>query len=667
MSLIKITLPDNSIREIDRSMSIAEFAATIGPGLAKSAVGGRLNGKPDIVDVRSILDADCRLQIITMQNPEAAEVIRHSAAHIMAQAIQEIWPEVKITIGPVIENGFFYDLDSPRSFVPEDLEKIEKGMQKIVDSDHEIKRETWPVKKAIETFKKMGERFKVEIIEGLEKKGETEVSVYHQGPWFDLCRGPHIPRTGYLKAFKLLSIAGAYWRGDEKNPMLQRIYGTAFASKKDLDAYLLQIEEAKKRDHRKLGKDLQLFAFHKWAPAMPFFLPKGAILYNELQKYIRELYLEYGYEEVITPQIFDVDLYHQSGHYENYLENMFFIDADEKQMSVKPMNCPGHCLMYGMDKHSYRDLPWRVADFGRLHRYERAGVVHGLARVRSFAQDDAHIFCRVDQIENEIEKFVEFFNRVYTSLGFTKYVINFSTRPEKRLGTDEIWDKSEAALENALKKMKSNYKLNPGDGAFYGAKLDFMVTDAIGREWQLGTLQLDYNLPERFNLEYTGEDNAAHRPVMLHRAILGSVERFLGVYIEHCSGNFPTWLAPVQAEIINVARDYEGYSQELEKVLKGKGFRAHADLRNEKLGFKIREAQLQKIPYMLIVGEQEMKSRTVSVRLRNGAEIKNVSIDEFIDKLTDEVKIRSLIPLFEGVTPIKNVKPTPGGVPSQKS
>ena len=446
MSVIKITLPDNSVREIERPMTIGEIAALIGPGLAKSAVGGRIDGNPEIRDIRSVISKDSKLQIITVQNPDANEVIRHSAAHIMAQAIQEIWPEVKITIGPVIENGFFYDLDSPRNFVPEDLEKIEKGMKKIADADYEIKKEVWPVKKAIETFGKMGERFKVEIIEDLAAKGEKEVSIYHQGPWFDLCRGPHVPRTGFLKAFKLLSIAGAYWRGDEKNPMLQRIYGTAFASQKDLDAHLTQIEEAKKRDHRKLGKDLQLFSFHPLAPAMPFFFPKGAVVYNELQKYIRDLYLKHGYEEVITPQIFDVELYKTSGHYENYLENMFFIEADEKEMSVKPMNCPGHCLLYGMDKRSYRELPWRVADFGRLHRYERAGVVHGLARVRSFSQDDAHIFCRLDQIADEITGFMKFLDEVYTTLGFSKYKINFSTRPEKRMGSDEVWDKAEGAL-----------------------------------------------------------------------------------------------------------------------------------------------------------------------------------------------------------------------------
>jgi threonyl-tRNA synthetase len=641
MSLIKVTLPDNSVREINKPMSIGEFAATIGPGLAKSAVGGKINGQT--VDIRTPIEKDSKVEIITVQNPEANDIIRHSAAHIMAQAIQGLWPEVKVTIGPVIENGFFYDLDSPRTFSPEDLEKIEKEMKKITEANYEIKREIWPVEKAIATFKKMGERFKVELIEDLKKnEGATEVSIYHQGPWFDLCRGPHVPSTGYLKAFKLLTTAGAYWRGDEKNPMLQRIYGTAWANKKDLDAYLLQLEEAKKRDHRKLGKELGLFTFHQLSPAMPFFYPKGATVYNEMMKFIRELYLRHGYEEVITPQIFDTELFKTSGHMDNYKENMYFTEIDERQFGVKPMNCPSHCLLYGTEKHSYRDLPWRVADFGRLHRYERAGVVHGLTRVRSFSQDDAHIFCTADQIGDEIVGFLKFLNEVYEAFGFEKYEVYFSTRPEKRMGSDDIWDKAEAGLENAFKKLNLKYILNAGDGAFYGPKLDVMVTDAIGRKWQLGTLQVDFNMPIRFGLEYTGEDNKGHNPVMLHRAILGSFERFVGVYIEHCAGAFPTWLAPVQALVINVGLDdkQKAFAEEIVSQLKSQGLRGQADLRNEKLGYKIREAQLQKIPYMLIIGDQEVANRTVSVRLRNGTELKGVALDEFVKNLFRESKER---------------------------
>jgi threonyl-tRNA synthetase len=637
--VIRVTLPDNSVKELSSPQTVAEIAALIGPGLAKSAVGGKIDGK--IIDIRTVIDHDVKLEIVTLQSPAATEIVRHSAAHIMAQAIQNIWPQVKITIGPVIETGFFYDLDSPRAFVPEDLEKIEKEMQKIVSADYEIKKEVWPVEKAIETFKKMGERFKVEIIEDLVKNEKVkEVSIYHQGPWFDLCRGPHVPRTSHLKAFKLLSIAGAYWRGDEKNPMLQRIYGTAFASKKELDAYLLQVEEAKKRDHRKLGKELDLFMFHSLAPAMPFFYPKGATIYNELQKFMRELYVEYGYEEVITPQIYDLQLYHTSGHGENYRENMYFTKMDEKDASVKPMNCPGHCLLYSSQKHSYRELPWRVADFGRLHRSERAGVVHGLARVRSFSQDDAHIFCTVDQVQGEIQSFMEFLNRVYKVLGFEKYTVYFSTRPEKRVGSDEIWDKAEGALESALKNLKMEYHVNAGDGAFYGPKLDIMVTDAIGRAWQLGTIQCDFNLPQRFELEYTGEDNKAHHPVMLHRAILGTFERFLAVYIEHCAGAFPTWLSPVQALIVTITQGQDDYAKEVEKILRTQGVRVKADLRNEKLGFKIREAQLQKIPYMLVMGEQEMKTKTLSVRLRTGTELKGISLEGFVKSITGEIKTR---------------------------
>lgn len=596
MPTVKITLPDNSVRTIPHPQSIAEFAASIGPGLAKSAVGGLIDG--ELCDIRTVLDQDCRLEVITLQSPRSIEIVRHSAAHIMAQAIQHIWPDVKVTIGPVIDSGFFYDLDSPRSFVPEDLAKIEMQMRQIVEADYEIKKEVWPISKAIDTFKKMGETFKVEIIEDLAReKGETEVSIYHQGPWFDLCRGPHIPKTSYLKAFKLLSIAGAYWRGNEKNKMLQRIYGTAFSNKKDLDSYLVQIEEAKKRDHRKLGKELDLFMFHPWAPASPFFLPKGTVIYNELLKFMRELYAENGYDEVVTPQVLDVETYKCSGHYDNYRENMYFVYVEDKSedkiASLKPMNCPGHALLYGARMHSYKELPWRVADFGRLHRYERTGVVHGLARVRTFSQDDAHIFCSTDQVQGEITRFMTMLNQVYKTFGFEKFEILFSTRPEKRVGSDEIWDKAEGALESALKNLDLPFKINPGDGAFYGPKLDIMVTDAIGRGWQLGTIQCDFNLAERFNLDFAGEDNKPHRPVVLHRVILGSLERFLAVFIEHCAGAFPTWIAPVQVAIINITNSQESYARDLENAMKSSGMRVHLDLRNEKLGFKIREAQLR--------------------------------------------------------------------------
>ncbi|MCC6276531.1 MAG: threonine--tRNA ligase [Oligoflexia bacterium] len=646
MPKIRVTLPDQSVKEFASPITIAELAAAIGPGLAKSAIAGKIDG--EVVDIRTLISKDSHVTIITTKDREALDVVRHSAAHILAQAVQKLWPEVKITIGPVIDTGFFYDLDSPRTFVPEDLDLLEKEMHKITAADYEIKRTTMPVDEAIATFKKMGERFKVEIIEDLKKQGEKEVSIYHQGDWFDLCRGPHVPKTSFVKAFKLLSIAGAYWRGDEKNPQLQRIYGTAFPSKKELDDYLLQLEEAKKRDHRRLGKDLGLFMFHPWAPASPFFLPKGTAIYNELLKYLRELYFEYGYEEVVTPQVLDTETFKTSGHYDNYRENMYFaVPADaevkeERSAMVKAMNCPCHALIFGSSLRSYRDLPWRVADFGRLHRFERAGVVHGLARVRTFCQDDAHIFCTIDQIQAEIVSFMSLLKEVYERFGFSEFSVFFSTRPPKRLGDDSLWDKAEHALESALKSLHLPYQMNTGDGAFYGPKLDIMVTDAIGRKWQLGTIQCDFNMANRFNLEYTGEDNKPHKPVVLHRAVLGSFERFIGVYIEHCGGVFPSWIAPVQAVLINITQSQEEYLKILEAKLKAHGVRVESDFRNEKLGFKIREAQLQKVPYMIIAGDNEVAEGTVSVRLKSGKEIKGIKVDEFVNKLVEEIRSREV-------------------------
>ena len=642
MSLIKIHLPDQSILEFDREPTALEVAARIGPGLAKSTLGAKINSLPEVIDFRTPLKNGTKLEIVTLKSPEANDVIRHSAAHVMAQAVQEVFPDVKVTIGPVIDNGFFYDFDSPRSFAPEDLEKIEKKMAEIVAKDFEIKRIDVPIDEAIATFSKMGETFKTELIQDLKAKGESKVGVYHQGPWFDLCRGPHIKSTGQIKAFKLLSIAGSYWRGDENKARLQRIYATAFSDKKDLAEYLHNLEEAKKRDHRKLGKDLGLFHFHQSSPGAPFFTGKGATIYNELQKYMRELYFEFDYDEVITPQIFDVDLYHKSGHYENYRENMFFTQIDERDFSFKPMNCPGHCLLFSAERHSYRELPLRMADFGRLHRYERSGVMHGLTRVRSFCQDDAHIFCRADQIQAEISNFVQLLQKVYSKLGMNEYNIFLSTRPEKRMGSEDVWDKAETALEAALKHLNLPYKINPGDGAFYGPKLDIMFVDAIKRSWQLGTLQVDFNFPEAFDLKYAGEDNQEHRPVMLHRAILGSLERFIGVYLEHCAGHLPTWLSPVQVQILNVTDRQDAFCTEVEKQLSQNGIRVHYDSRGEKLGFKIREAQLQKVPYMLIVGDKESDAKTLSVRSRTGKVKDGVSPVEFNQMILDEIKNRNL-------------------------
>lgn len=647
MSSVRIVLPDNSIKTFDHEPSILEVAQSIGPRLAKDTVGGKVNGESDISDLRRKLKDGEKLKIVTLKDPESLEVIRHSSAHLMAQAVQELWPDVKVTIGPVIENGFYYDFDSPRTFSPEDLEKIEKKMVEILGRNEEVIREDWPIQKAIETFEKMGERFKTELIRDLAAKGETTVGIYKQGPWFDLCRGPHVQRIGQIKAVKILSLAGAYWRGDEKNAQLQRVYATAFNDKKDLEEYLHNLEEAKKRDHRKLGKDLGLFYFHQLSPGGPFFAPKGALIYNELQAFMREKYRKYDYQEVITPQIFDVELFHKSGHYENYRENMYFSRVEEKDFSLKPMNCPGHCLLYQAERKSYRDLPWRVADFGRLHRYERSGVMHGLNRVRTFCQDDAHIFCRLDQLQDEIAKFVTMLNEIYHTLGMDNYVIFLSTRPEKRMGSDEVWDQAEGALQNALNSLNLPFKINEGDGAFYGPKLDIMFVDALKRPWQLGTLQCDFNLPRAFELSYVGDDNKEHAPVMLHRAILGSLERFIGVYLEHTAGHLPLWLAPQQVALLTVTDRQLDYARTLETQMKAVGVRASVDERGEKLGYKIREAQMQKVPYMVILGDKELENQTVSVRLKNGKTIESLPVQEFIEKLVHEIKERKLESVFQ--------------------
>jgi threonyl-tRNA synthetase len=588
--------------------------------------------------------------------PEGLEVIRHSAAHVMAHAVQQLWPDVKVTIGPVVENGFYYDFDSPRPFTPEDFAKIEKKMMEIIAADLEIRREEVPWREAKDRFAKLGEKFKLEIIDDIHaKSGDEMVGVYHNGDqWFDLCRGPHVQRTGQIKAVKLMSLAGAYWRGDEKREQLQRVYATAFADKKDLEQHLTRLEEAKKRDHRKLGKDLGLFMFHPYAPGSPFFTGKGATIYNELVGLMRDLYREFGYHEVITPQIFDVELFKTSGHYANYRENMYFTSIDQaaqkdqlegvdvRQSSMKPMNCPSHCLMFGAEKKSYRELPWRIADFGRLHRFERSGVMHGLTRVRTFCQDDAHIFCTRAQMKAEIVDFMRLTKKTYDLLGMTEFRVLVATRPENRMGSDQVWDEAESALEEGLKALQIPYALSPGEGAFYGPKIEIHFVDAIGRSWQLGTIQVDFNMPESFGLEYVGDDNQAHRPVMLHRAILGSLERFIGIYIEHTSGKFPTWLAPEQVYVLNVTDRQEEYAKEILTRLRSQGVRVHFDDRNEKLGFKIREAQLARVPYMLVIGDQEVQNRTVTLRLNSGAQISALQLEEFERLLVAEIRERRL-------------------------
>ncbi|MCB0394803.1 MAG: threonine--tRNA ligase, partial [Bdellovibrionales bacterium] len=596
-------------------------------------------------DLRTPLASGTRLEIITYKHKMAPEVYRHSAAHIMAQAVQSLWPDVQVTIGPVIENGFYYDFFAERKFVPEDLEKIEKKMEDIVSKDLPIVKEVVKSKDAIEQFKKMGEHFKAEIIADLNT---DEVSIYHQGDWFDLCRGPHLQTTGQLKAFKVLSVAGAYWRGDETKAQLQRIYATAWPDKKELALYLERLEEAKKRDHRKLGKELGLFHFHNYSPGSPFFTPKGTTIYKELVGFIQYLYRKHGYHEVITPEIFDIEMYKTSGHYENFAENMYFTEQEERELAVKPMNCPGHCLLFGMDKHSYRELPLRIADFGRLHRFERSGALHGITRVRSMCQDDAHIFCTNAQLSSEVKKFVDFLNEVYAALGLDDIVVRVATRPEKRVGSDEDWDRSEKTLMDSLSTLGINFEVSPGDGAFYGPKIEFHVRDAIGRSWQLGTLQLDFNMPHRFGLTYTGDDNSEHTPLMLHRAILGTLERFIGVYLEHRSGHLPTWMAPVQVQILNITDRQNEYCESIKSELEMSGIRVHFDDRNEKLGYKIREGRNMRIPYLAIVGEKEAEEGKVSVQMRGGLKKDGISKEEFIQTVIQEVKNRTLDPVWLG-------------------
>ncbi|MBC7741456.1 MAG: threonine--tRNA ligase, partial [Bdellovibrionaceae bacterium] len=632
------------VRTFDHEPTALEVANSIGARLAKDTLGVKIDGAKEVSDFRTPLKSGTKIQLITTKSPEALEVIRHSAAHLMAHAVQDLWPEVKVTIGPVIDSGFYYDFDSPFNFTEEHFEKIEKKMEEYVKKDLPLVQEKWPIEKAITTFKEMKERFKVELIEGLAAKGENEVGIYHQGTWFDLCRGPHVQSTGQIKSFKLMSVAGAYWRGDEKNPMLQRIYATAFGDKKELDAYILQLEEAKKRDHRKLGKELGLFMFHELAPASPFFTGRGTVIYNELVRYIRELYHTYDYQEVITPQIFDVELFKKSGHYQNYKENMYFTNPDEREFGVKPMNCPSHCLIFDSEKHSYRDLPLRMADFGRLHRYENSGSLHGLARVRTFCQDDGHIFCSMDQLKSEIHKFIELLDTIYKTLGMPNYKLFLATRPDNRMGTEEYWDISEKILAEAITELGLEFGYLPGEGAFYGPKLEMHFIDAIGRSWQTGTIQVDPNMPEAFDLKYTGEDNKEHRPIMLHRAVLGSLERFISVYLEHTAGHMPTWLSPTQVTILNVTDRVNLFCEKIEAELKEQFVRVDFDRRNEKLNFKIREAQLKKSPYMIIVGDKEAEAQSVSIRLRDGSMHNNISWEIAREMILQNIKQRKLTP-----------------------
>ena len=632
---IQVTLPDGAVKTVPAGTTVAEIARAIGPGLAKSALAGKIDG--NVVDLSRPVERDARVEIVTPKSPDAVEVYRHSTAHLTANAVKRLFPDVRIGIGPAIENGYYYDFDPGRPFTPEDLAAIEAEMRKIVAEDNPVERLEMSKEDAIAIFQGQGDTLKVEIIRGIP---DDRVSCYRQKDFIDLCRGPHVPSTGKLGVFKLTHSAGAYWKGDERNPMLQRIYGASFLTPAELDAYLKQLEEAKARDHRKLGRELDLFSFHPWAPASPFFHPKGATIYNLLLAYVRGLYRKYGYREVITPQIFDVELFKTSGHYANYRENMFLTEIEEREFGVKPMNCPGHFLMYASQAFSYRDLPVRYADFGRLHRYERSGVTQGLTRVRTFSQDDSHIFCTLDQMPAEMGRFIDFIDEVYATFGFTDVRVGLGTRPEKFMGTPENWEKAEKALASAFEERGRAFFVNAGDGAFYGPKLDFQVKDAIGRYWQLGTLQVDFANPENFDLTYVGEDGGKHRPVVLHRAILGSVERFLGILIEHTAGDFPVWLAPVQAVVIPVSDKFADYGRSVAARLSADGFRVESDDRNEKLGARIRHAEMQKVPYMLIVGEREQASGSVSPRKRKAGDLGSRSLDEFSAALAGEAARR---------------------------
>ena len=637
--MVNVTLPDGSVRSFEGPVSVAEVAASIGPGLAKAALAGKVNGR--LVDTSFVMDGDSQLAIVTAKDAEALDLIRHDAAHVMAQAVQELYPGTQVTIGPAIEDGFYYDFARETPFTPEDLEKIEKRMEEIVKRDLPIKREVWDREDAKKAFAALGETYKVQIIDEVIPPGE-ELSIYRQGEWFDVCRGPHLPSTGKLpRAFKLMKLAGAYWRGDSRNPMLQRIYGTAWAKKEDLDAYLHRLEEAEKRDHRKLSKHLDLFHMQEEAPGMVFWHPKGWVIWQQIEQYMRQKFVDYGYQEVRTPAVMDRSLWEKSGHWENYRENMFTTSSENRDYAVKPMNCPGHVQIFNSGLHSYRDLPLRLAEFGSCHRNEPSGALHGIMRVRGFTQDDAHIFCTEDQIKAEVADFIIMLQKVYADFGFNDVLVKLSTRPEKRVGSDETWDRAEEALAAALGQNRLTYDLQPGEGAFYGPKIEFTLKDSLGRLWQCGTIQLDFNLPVRLGAEFVDEDNGRKPPVMLHRAILGSMERFIGILIEHHAGNFPLWLAPVQVAVLNISDGQAGYAQKVTEILRKAGIRAIADLSNNKITYKIREHSLQKLPYLLVVGDKEMADGKLAVRARGNQDLGVMSVEEFIARATEAVAARS--------------------------
>ena len=644
MKMINITLPDSSIKTFESPISVEDLSKSIGAGLAKATVAGKVNG--NLVDAVDLLESDCSVEIIRDQDQEGIEIIRHSCAHLFGHALKQIFPEAKMAIGPIIENGFYYDIDLDHSLSQEDLEKIEKRMKDLAKTKYRVIKKVVPKKEAVKVFKERKEIYKLEILK--EIKEEETVGLYFHDEYIDMCRGPHVNSMSHIKAFKLTHVAGAYWRGDSKNKMLQRIYGTAWNSEKELKKYLNNIEKASKRDHRKLGQKYDLFHFQEEAPGMVFWHPKGWTIFRILEDYIRDKQIKAGYQEIKTPQVVDRKLWEKSGHWDKYRENMYITEIDEEHANekrvnaLKPMNCPCHVQVYNQGIKSYRDLPIRLAEFGSCHRYEASGTLHGLMRVRQMTQDDGHIFCTEDQIEEEAKNFINLLSEIYSDLGFKKYDIKLSTRPEVRVGSDKVWDKAESALENAIKKLNLPYKISEGDGAFYGPKLDFVLTDALDREWQCGTFQADFNLPERLEANFVGEDGERHRPVMMHRAILGSFERFIGILIEESDGNFPLWLSPIQVVIMNISDKHAKNTKEIAKKLKSKGFRVKLDLRNEKITYKIRDHSMQRIPFQLVVGDKEIENNTVSVRARKGEDLGSLTLEDFSKLLDKNIKSKEV-------------------------
>jgi threonyl-tRNA synthetase len=633
-----ITLPDGSRREFDRPVTLMAVAESIGAGLAKAAIAGRIEDA--LVDLSTLVERDSRVSIVTSRDVDGVDVIRHSTAHLLAQAVKALYPTAQVTIGPVVDNGFYYDFSYERPFTPEDLVAIEKTMEALASEALEVERKEMPRDEAAAYFEGIGEAYKAEIIRDIPE-GQV-ISLYRQGDFTDLCRGPHVPDTGKLRAFKLMKIAGAYWRGDSRNEMLQRIYGTAWGDKKDLKEYLLRLEEAERRDHRKIGKTLDLFHMQEEAPGMVFWHPKGWTLWQIVEQYMRGIFRDHGYEEIRTPLVVSRTLWEKSGHWEKFQADMFTTTSEQRDYAIKPMNCPCHVQVYNQGLRSYRELPLRLAEFGACHRNELSGVLHGLMRVRGFTQDDAHIFCTEDMVQAEVSTFIDLLHRVYADFGFEKVLVKLSTRPPNRVGSDEVWDKAEAALEEALTSKGLVWQLQPGEGAFYGPKIEFSLADCLDRVWQCGTIQVDFSMPERLGAVYVAEDGAKHTPVMLHRAILGSLERFIGILIEHYAGYFPLWLAPVQLVVLNITDGQSDYAREVVETLGSQGFRVEADLRNEKIGFKIREHSMQRVPYLAIIGEKEMASRTISLRSQKGEDLGSFGLEDLIRRLAEEAEARAV-------------------------